>query len=305
LIRISLVAFVASFSFFLSFIPSIAENHQFPGEYGEVIYRSDEKSSNQLFIIGMSHRDSLTRLNGSKTSRVQAEVYKIGEWLIHDHGVELLLPEGFFSKKPARLKEEKVKTGVEQGSKCADLSEMRAIEERLSDDKNFVNAEMLLNESHHLKIMQVEDEKSYEAVRSSILKLVNCGNNSRDYPAVKSELDYLQEKRTAAMLQRIPGVIDEEFRQGTIKARKALFTIGMSHLSKIIEYLNERRIKIYSPLIGSNKSEDSIADVNLLKENFGISIIIPKTLANDQKILEMNKLAKIIARSRNISTMID
>ena len=148
----------------------------------------------------------------------------------------------------------------------------------------------------------MEDEKSYVAVRSSILKLVNCGNNSCDFLAVKSELDYLQEKRTAAMLQRIPGIDDEEFRQGMIKARKAIFTIGMAHISKIIEYLNERRIKIYSPLIGSNKNEDYIADVNLLKENFGISIIIPKTLANDQKILEMNKLDKIVARSRNISS---
>lgn len=305
MIRISLVAFVAALSLFLSLIPSIAQNRQFPGEYGEVIYRSTEESPTQLFIIGMSHRDSLTRLNGSKTSRVQAEVYKIGDWLIHDQGVELLLPEGFFSKNPARVQEEKVKTEGEKGSKCADLSEMRAIEERLSDNKSFVNAEMLLNESHPLKIMQVEDEKFYEAVRGSILKLVNCGNNSRDYLAVKSELDYLQEKRTAAMLQRIPGVIDEEFRQGTIKTRRALFTIGMSHLSKIIEYLNERRIRIYSPLIGSNKSEDYIADVNLLKENFGISIIIPKTLASDQKILEMNKLDKFVARSRNMSTMMD
>ncbi|HSB04771.1 MAG TPA: hypothetical protein VLK23_06205 [Thermodesulfobacteriota bacterium] len=306
MIRLSLVAIGAAFSLLLSLIPSIAENHQFPGEYGEVIHRSNEKSPNQLFIIGMSHRDSLTRLNGNRTSRVQAEVYKIGDWLVHDQGLQLLLPEGFFSKTPARLQEKKVKTKAENGSKCGtDLSDMRAIEERLSDNNIFVNAEMLLNERHHMRIRQIEDEKSYEAARSSVQKLVNCGNNSRDYLAVKSELNYLQEKRTAAMLQRIPGVIDEEFRQGTIIARKALFTIGMSHLHKIIEYLNKGRIKIFSPLIASNESEDYIADVNLLKEDFGISIVIPRMLANDQKILEMNKLDKIISRSRNMSTMMD
>ena len=116
-----------------------------------MIYRSNEKSPNQLFIIGLSHRDSLTRLNGNKTSRVQAEVYKIGDWLIHDQGVELLLPEGFFSKKPARDEEEKVKTALEK-SKCVDLSEMKAIEERLADNKTYVNAEMLLNENHHLRM---------------------------------------------------------------------------------------------------------------------------------------------------------
>jgi len=28
-------------------------------------------------------------------SRVQAEVYQIGDWLIHNQDLELLLPEGF------------------------------------------------------------------------------------------------------------------------------------------------------------------------------------------------------------------
>jgi hypothetical protein len=38
--------------------------------------------------------------NGDKTSRVQAEIYKIGDWLIHHQGVELVLLEGFI-KNPS------------------------------------------------------------------------------------------------------------------------------------------------------------------------------------------------------------
>ena len=75
-----------------------------PPQYGEVIYCCNEKSVNQLFIIGMSHRDSISRLNGLNTSRVQAEVYKLGEWLIQNRGLELLLPEGFFKKKSRTAK---------------------------------------------------------------------------------------------------------------------------------------------------------------------------------------------------------
>jgi hypothetical protein len=112
---------------------------------------------------------------------------------------------------------------------------------------------------------------------------------------LKSDLDYLQEKRTAGLLQRIPGIVDEEFQKGNIKAKKAVFTIGMAHIHKIIEYLNERRIKIGSPLSPSNRKEDDTAELNLLKENFGVCIVIPRTLADDQKSLEMNGLNKIVS----------
>ncbi len=290
-------------AFFFSIVPSIAVSYssQIPPEYGQVIYWSNEKSPNQLFVIGLSHRDTLTRLNGNRTSKVQAEVYQIGDWLIHHQGVELLLPEGFFASKTVKLEVNKIKAGLEK-SKCIGLPEMRTIEERLADNQTYVNAEMLLNEYHQLKLKQVEDEKFYVAVRQRILKLVNTGSGSCDYLAVKSDLDYQQDRRTAALLQRIPGIVDEEFQKGNVKAKKAIFTIGMAHIHKIIEYLNERQIKISSPLPTSNKGEDDPAELNLLKENYGVCVIIPRTLANDQKCLEMNGLNKIISSFRKQSS---
>jgi hypothetical protein len=100
------------------------------------------------------------------------------------------------------------------------------------------------------------------------------------------------------MLQKIPEIVEAEFRQGNIKSRKAIFTIGTSHLHKIIRYINETRIRIDAPLLAPSGKENYIAELNLLKENFGVSIIIPKTLAKDQKTLELNKLDKIVTSSR-------
>ena len=114
-----------------------------PVEYGEVIYQYHEKKPNQLFIIGMSHRDSLTRANGRNTSRVQAEVYKIGEWLIQNRGLELLLPEGYFTKKTGKAIEEKVKSAIRDRNNCPTPLDMETLEERLADNKSYVNAEML------------------------------------------------------------------------------------------------------------------------------------------------------------------
>ncbi len=154
--------------------------------------------------------------------------------------------------KDRKIDVEKIKAALKK-SKCNGSPGLKEIEERLADDKTYVNAEMLLNENHPLRLRQVEDEQSYFAVRESILKLVNTGKDSCDLPGIKSELDYLQERRTADLLQRIPGIVDDEFRQGNIKAKKAIFTIGLAHIHKIIEYLNKGRIDISPSLFNSGQ----------------------------------------------------
>ena len=219
--------------------------------------------------------------------------------MIHQQGVELLLPEGFFANKTAKIEAKKIKTGSGK-TKCVGVPEMKEIEGRLADNKTYVNAEMLLNENHPLRLRQVEDENLYFAAREGLVKLVNTDNkNSCEYLTAKSQLDYVQERRTAALLQRIPGIVDEEFQQGNIKTKKAIFTIGTSHIYKIIEFLNKGRIDIYSPMLASSKGEDYSAELNLRKENFTVSVIIPRALADDPKVLEMNGLDKIVAQSRS------
>jgi hypothetical protein len=70
----------------------------------------------------------------------------------------------------------------------------------------------------------------------------------------------------------------------------------MYHLHEIIRYLNENRIIIHAPLPASNETKDYRSELNILKEHFGVSVILPKTLADDRKILEMNKLDQIVRR---------
>ena len=65
-----------------------------PEEIGQVIYQcnGDGSKDKQLYIVGLEHRDAITRSNGISTSKVQAEVYKIGEWLVLNEDLDLLLP---------------------------------------------------------------------------------------------------------------------------------------------------------------------------------------------------------------------
>ena len=96
------------------------------------------------------------------------------------------------------------------------------------------------------------------------------------------------------MLQKIPGVVDAEFQQGNIRSKRAIFTVGLFHLHEIIRYLNQNRIMIHTPESVSKPVKDDDSELNLSKENFGVSVILPKTLAGDQKTLEINQLDEIV-----------
>ncbi len=185
---------LSAFFSFLLITPSNAQTiPEIPAQYGEIIYRFNEKSPNQIFIIGISHRDALTCLNGDNTSRVQAEIYKIGDWLIHNQGLELLLPEGFFKNPSAKIEKKNI-NAPERGSSCAPI-DMEALEKRLSDNKIYVNAEMLLKENHSLRLRQIEDEDLYKAVTNHLLKLASSPEDSGNYSLLKSELGTSMRKR--------------------------------------------------------------------------------------------------------------
>jgi hypothetical protein len=261
---------------------SSLENGALPREYGEIVYRYNEKSPYQLYIVGIGHRHSLLRTNGSATARSQAETYKIGEWLVMHEGVGLLLPEGFFNKQSVPVEYEPFAEARPEADETFDL---KTLEEELSNDTVYLNAEMLLKNRYKLDVQQVEDRELYTAVRERLSLLERSESGSFGYLLSKAEVDYLQERRTAAMIQKIPYIIDYEAVQGRIKNRKALFTIGLSHISDIIKYLKENKIAIYYPPFSERHAEDYIAEVNLCKSGFGVTIILPRILADNQELL--------------------
>jgi hypothetical protein len=229
------------------------------------------------------------------TSKVQAEVYRISDWLIDREGVQLLLPEGFFSEGLVKGKA----TGVAPSEDvCGDPAHLEGLEAKLADESRFVNAEMLLQADHPVGLRQVEDSSLYRAAQDCLLGLTQGSRGIRETYQLKSKLDYLQERRTAAILQRVPEVIGEDFQQGKIQSQKAVLTIGASHLPSMLRYLKEKRITIHAPLFTSDQNLDYISDVNLIKEKFAVFVILPKTIAQDRKILEANGLEKIVDLAR-------
>lgn len=257
-----------------------------PPQHGKVLYQCNEKAPHQLFVIGICHPSTVTRDIKEYTLRVQAEVFKIGEWLVQNQGVELLLPEGYFFKGKA-----KDRINSEDGKKEGwELQDLKSLEALLSE--RGANAELLLKNRYSLRMQQVEDERLYQAGYRVLSRMRDGTKDAVEYRTLSSKLKYLGEMRTASILQRSPEIIRREFKEGHIKSQKAALTIGIYHLAHIIRYLQEREIKVFSPLLASEVRPDYLAPLNLLKENYGISLILPKTLAEDQKILRTNGLER-------------
>jgi hypothetical protein len=270
----------------------IAGTGYLPEDFGVVIYQSNPDNPRQIYIIGVEHRDTLTRTNGTNTSKVQMEVYKIGEWLIQKRDLELLVPEGFFSKRSAKEGQAAARS---TSSKSAGV-DYQEIEKKLGDNSVFVNAEMLLKKYYPVRTRQIEDVDHYNSVQKLLRDREASPRSTAD---LKAELQYLQAKRLAVMLQKIPQVVTEEFESRNIRQEKALFTIGLSHVAHILTYLHTDKIEIPALVSPGCKGETYCADLTLKKENFGVTVIVPKKLADDDAVLKLTRLYKVIQECRN------
>lgn len=282
----SLVAAAAACTMVAGFFPAQAEASRatLPHELGQVIYQKHGDRPNQIFIVGQSHRSASTGANGAHTVQAQAEIYRIGEWLIRTEGVGLLLPEGYFQRNAGG-------PTVADAAAPATLSPVldnETLRAALSDTSSFVNADILLRNSFGVRLRQVEDEAIYRGVR----EFMQGGDGS--LPAGWGEqLDYLQEIRSAALLQNIPDAVEAELGAGGISRKRAMFTLGMAHLDEIIRFLSEERITITPPPLSPASFREYSAMLKLLQQGYGVTVILPRTLIDDREALRMVRLDAI------------
>ena len=256
-----------------------------PSEFGEIVYQKNPERPFQVYIIGNSHRSSSTGNNGANTVPAQVQTYRIGEWLIRQHHVELLLPEGFFGRR-----------GSSEILDAAVRLDGPILEETLADTSTFVNADLLLHRQYGVALQQVEDREMYRNVREYLHTGLEKGDNL--LPSFGLELEYLQERRSAAILQRIPEAIDSEYRQGNIAQPRAILTIGMAHLDEIIRFLEMGKIDVPAPQIGASGFQAYSEALELLDKEVGVTVIVPRAILDDRGTMYMAKLEPELETSR-------
>lgn len=250
-----------------------------PNEYGRVIFQKNQDATNQIFIIGQSHRSGVNGKNGQHTVQAQMEIYRIGEWLIRQKKVELLLPEGFFQKGVVQ-NDAQDRPYANYAPDTLDSDRLRSL---LQDTRQFVSADTLLSDQYPLRLGQVEDEELYQTVSQLMRKL---GNRNKDLNRANfEELNDYQRKRTAIMLRNIPFAVESVFQRGDIENKHAIFTIGIAHIADILEFFHAKTGKI-----AGNDDLLSSAAFDFLEEGYGVTVILPKSLAEDGNVLRLTRL---------------
>jgi len=285
---------LAAFSNALASTPS--KLLEMPDEYGKVIYRINADSPRQLYIIAIRHRSPETPTTAGGTVRTQMEIFRIGEWLRQNANLNLLLPEGYFNvlQEGYAANDNGAALGNTQPAARLDNKVLR---QKLGSTTTFVNAEMLLMEYLCLPASQVEDRDIYDAVRGHLKRLNTIDRKHSTFRRIADELRYLQKVRTASLLQKIPAVIEKEVHRGTIANHTALFTIGLSHIEDIYTSIDRNHIQIQSPSTAEKADSFSHSGLNLLDSGYGITIILPQTLATDSDLLKMTRIDRLTLAS--------
>ena len=254
---------------------------------GKVVFRKGGHAQKQIYILGQNHRSSLTGGNGDKTLQAQMEIYRIGEWLIRNRQVELLLPEGFFGQSAQDERTRDLRSASAGGERLPHKSiDNTALRDELGDSRTFTNAASLLKSNYGIRLSQAEDKGLYGAVADSIRQLT--GQEGQISSELLTRLSCFQERRTAAMLQKIPAVVEREFQAGSIQSKNAIFIIGMAHIAEIIQFLEEESI-VLTPA-REELVRSAPCELELLRENYGVTVILPHSLAEDEEVLRLTKL---------------
>jgi hypothetical protein len=243
---------------------------QLPATLGEIVYQTKVAASSHIFIIVNAHRSAITGANAGDSVQAQIETFRIGEWLIRQNRIELLLPEGFFGQMG--------KADVVGGE--TRLLDRQTLEDSLEDTSMFMNAELLLHNNYGIGLEQVEDRQLYRRARERLRASLEVQTGI--VQANSAELDYLQKLRTATILQSAPAVIESVYQEGRIAAPNAMLTIGLSHLDDIIAFLEAGEVSIATKPTDATNFPALGSELELLKKQVGVTVIVPPILVGQR-----------------------
>lgn len=240
-----------------------------PVELGSIVYRVGNDAPVQLYIVVSSHRSAASGANGADTLQAQVETFRIGEWLIRNRKIGLLLPESFFGRQA-----DVVPAAVGQAP-----LDSATLMRRLGDTATFVNAELLLHEQYGIGLLQVEDRELYRHTQ----QLLHAGLTSAACldPSFSARLANLQKRRSAAFLQGVPAALAQLSPPETGMAPGALLTIGLAHLGDILEFLESGTVCIPVPPTGAAELPAVQAPLTLRASPVGITVIVPRSLLDN------------------------
>lgn len=255
----------------------------FPDTLAKVIYQEKAGSRQQIYIVAQSHRSALSGEIGKDTLQVQAEIYRIGEWLVKNRGLGVLLPEGYFQNRATGASS--FGSSQARSDRQSDLSD-GVLLKRLAAPDRFVNACLLLHDDFDIALQQIED-KGLHANVCFLLRELNEPASGEDRSALAAAFEYQQKKRSALLLRNIPEALAKQAGDREPRPANVLLTVGLSHVQKMIDYLKKGRAVIDPATAAADEFTRYSCDLAPLINNYGIIVLLPPTLAKNKDLCQL------------------
>ncbi|MDT8418944.1 MAG: hypothetical protein RQ754_00780 [Desulfuromonadales bacterium] len=237
-------------------------------QFGTIVYQTQHAAAARLYIIANGHRSAIRGAGAAETLQAQIETFRIGEWLISQNRIDVLLPEGFFGEAGT----------ASTISRDRGPLDNQVLQTALADTSVFVNAELLLHRNYGIGLHQIEDRTLYRQVRDRLRSSRETINLLS--PGLNEELAYLQKLRTARILQAAPDVIESAYQQGRIEAPNAMLTIGLSHLEDIIAFLEAGEINMAALSTTDSDHPPRVTELESFKSRVNVTVIVPNSLTD-------------------------
>ncbi len=282
--------------------------------HGRILYQARPEAPNQVYIVGQLHRHPITGELKQETIHTQMDIYRIGEQLVKDRSLELVVLEGLTADKSHKVlnlnkglrvaRETYKKVGILEALHTADDQKLEKLlelkkEGTLPEETRHLfsaQAGLWLAIAYNLVVAGAEDKDLYRLAMESA-KLVmktkrivlieeketesTAGPYRLHSPTLRDinpldHINHINQLRTAYILHNTPQVIEREYAAKRISRQQALVVIGADHIPDCIEFVREDYLNV-QPQSGSN-APPLDQSLGYAAAGYGVTVIMPRTI---------------------------
>lgn len=276
--------------------------------YGHVVFQIRHDAPNQIYIVGQLHEHPVTEDVNQETIQTQRDIYRIGEQLIKERELELIILEGLSADDSYdALNETLRKFGkiLQRGNVIDAMKEdsklERILNTKIKGDASEKERHLLqatagywLASTSNLRVAGAEDKDLHRlAVQGTKLVMrtgrlvaqrveeARIGKYRLSQVTIVNPYDHINQLRTAYILHNTPLVIEREDAAKRISRKQAMVVIGVSHIPDCIEFVRDDYLKV--PAYPSSTVPPLDQPLGYVQAGYGVTVIMPRTIEQISK----------------------
>lgn len=267
--------------------------------YGSVVFQTRPEAPNQIYIVGQLHEHPIINDVNQETIETQRDIYRIGEQLIKERELELVVLEGLSADES----HDTLNVALRNIGKI--LKRRNILDSLGTDDRQLerlldteiegvsppgprlleAQAGYWLASAYNCRVAGAEDADLLSLGLKAIQgkwQVIQSARRERGL-AVLSALEmftpitlHLKQLRTAYILHNTPLVMEREHAAKRIRHTQALVVIGAAHIHECIEFVRNDYLKV--PAYQGSSVPPLDQPLGYVQASYGVTVIMPRTI---------------------------